>query len=247
MKWICEGTRETCIPCAIIAQKESVFKCLFPHFVGERLFLYLCVLFTCTLRQWTLTIQTISKYLPAAAATMTHHMTVSHGAVAHDAINDRAQMPDSFRQGDDSQQGQWYSCPATAQAMGTARAHYPREAKVSLNLWISTLLIVWRLQDLSRITEKVLFQQYFLLIDAHSAMLCAYIRRKSYGPSDRSWTCGLLNPIQARYQNCATPGQRNLLYTISNEKARCFSENLFKAAVELQYKLDREEKKERKK
>ena len=54
----------------------------------------------------------------------------------------------------------------------------PEKLRFSLNLWISTLLIVWRLQELSKIPEKVLYRQYFLLIDAHSAMLCAYIRRK---------------------------------------------------------------------
>lgn len=107
------------------------FQVPFPAFCRRKAFFVLLRTSKCVQKHTrTLTIQTISKYLPAAAATMTHHMTVSHGAVAHDAINDRAQMPDSFRQGDDSQQGQWYSCPATAQAMGTARAHYPREAKV---------------------------------------------------------------------------------------------------------------------
>ena len=30
--------------------------------------------------------------------------------------------------------------------------------------------------------------------------------RWSYGPSGENRTHGLLNPIQARYQNCATPG-----------------------------------------
>ncbi|MBR4889621.1 MAG: hypothetical protein IKU17_10795, partial [Clostridia bacterium] len=35
-------------------------------------------------------------------------------------------------------------------------------------------------------------------------------------------TCGLLNPIQARYQNCATPGQRRLLYLIPPKKSSPF-------------------------
>ena len=51
----------------------------------------------------------------------------------------------------------------------------PEKLRFSLNLWISTLLIVWRLQKLSRIPEKVLYPQYFLLIDAHSQTLyCAH-------------------------------------------------------------------------
>lgn len=83
---------------------------------------------------------------PAAAATMTHHMAVSHGAVAHDAINDRAQMPDSFRQGDDPQSSD-NDTPVQPQRKqwGLPGHTTPEKLRFSLNLWISTLLIVWRL------------------------------------------------------------------------------------------------------
>ena len=39
----------------------------------------------------------------------------------------------------------------------------PEKLRFSLNLWISTLLIVWRLQELSKIPEKVLSSAIFSL------------------------------------------------------------------------------------
>ena len=52
-----------------------------------------------------------------------------------------------------------------------------------------------------------------------------------FGPSGENRTHGLLNPIQARYQNCATPGYRMWLIahsSISIPDAGCFVKRFFK-------------------
>ena len=45
------------------------------------------------------------------------------------------------------------------------------------------------------------------------------IHRSFFGPSDRSRTCGLLNPIQARYQAALHPELPLILYMILLKKA----------------------------
>ena len=44
-----------------------------------------------------------------------------------------------------------------------------------------------------------------IALSMHSKKAADFCRRLSRGPSDRSRTCGLLNPIQARYQSALHP------------------------------------------